>query len=98
MPIRWAAWTVDERGRFSAGFGAALDSPVASREVLVEAKETVRALLDRLPDDCTLEQVLYHLYVLQEVEAGIRELDEGRGIPHEQVAEELRRKWRLGAE
>jgi predicted transcriptional regulator len=71
---------------------------VANEGVLVEAKETVRALLDRLPDDCTLEQVLYHLYVLQEVEAGIRELDEGRGIPHEQVAEELRLKWRLGAE
>jgi hypothetical protein len=68
------------------------------RRVFVEAKETVRALLDRLPDDCTLEDVLYHLYVIQEVEAGIRELDEGRGIPHEQVAAELRRKWRLGAE
>ena len=64
----------------------------------MQTKETVKAVLDRLPDDCTFEQVLYHLYVLQEVEAGTRELDEGRGIPHEQVAEELRRKWRIGAE
>lgn len=64
----------------------------------MEAKETVRALLDRLPDDCTLEEVLYHLYVIQEVEQGIRELDQDQGIPHERVAEELRRKWRLGAE
>ncbi len=30
----------------------------------MEAKETVRALLDRLPDDCSLDEVLYHLYVL----------------------------------
>lgn len=64
----------------------------------MEPKEAVRALLDRLPDDGTLEQVVYHSYVLQEIEAGLRELDDGRGIPHEQVAAELRRKWQLGAE
>jgi hypothetical protein len=44
----------------------------------VEAKATVRALLDRLPDDCTLEDVLYHLYVLQRVEAGVADADAGR--------------------
>jgi len=64
----------------------------------MEAKETVRALLDRLSDECTLQDVLYHLYVLSEVEEGRRELDDGRAIPHEQVAQELRRKWQLAAE
>jgi hypothetical protein len=63
----------------------------------VEAKQTVRDLLDRLPDECTLEDVLYHLYVISEVEQGLTELDAGLGIPHEQVQQELRRKWRLGA-
>jgi predicted transcriptional regulator len=65
---------------------------------IMQTKETVRDLLDRLPDNCTLQDVLYHLYVISEIEEGIRELDEGRGIPHEQVEQELRRKWRLGAE
>ena len=64
----------------------------------MEAKETVRALLDRLPDECTLQDVLYHLYVISEIEQGIQELDAGQGISHEQVEEQLRRKWRLGAE
>jgi len=64
---------------------------------VVQAKETVRALLDRLSDECTLQDVLYHLYVLSEVELGRQELAEGRGIPHEQVAQELRRKWQLAA-
>ncbi len=63
----------------------------------MQAKETVRALLDRLSDDCTLQDVLYHLYVLSEVEQGGQELEEGRGIPHDQVARELRRKWQLAA-
>jgi predicted transcriptional regulator len=63
----------------------------------MEAKATVRALLERLPDDCTIEDVLYHLYVLQEVERGRADAAAGRLISHEQVADELRRKWLLGA-
>jgi predicted transcriptional regulator len=60
------------------------------------AKETVRALLSRWPDDCTLEDVQYHLYVLQAVARGEADDASGRTIPHEQVDEELRRKWLLG--
>ena len=60
------------------------------------AKGTVRALLDRLPDDCTLDDVQYHLYVVQAVARGERDEESGRTIPHEQVDAELRRKWLLG--
>jgi predicted transcriptional regulator len=60
------------------------------------AKDTVRALLDRLPDDCSLDQVQYHLYVVQAVAKGEADEQAGRLIPHEQVAAELRRKWLLG--
>ena len=63
----------------------------------METKDAVRALLDRLPDDCSIEDVLYHLYVLQEVERGRADITAGRVIPHAQVADELRRKWVLGA-
>jgi predicted transcriptional regulator len=63
----------------------------------VEAKATVRALLDRLPDDCTLEDVLYHLYVLQRVSAGVADAEAGRTLSHEQVAEDLQRRWILRA-
>ena len=59
----------------------------------MEAKATVRALLDRLPDDCTLEDVLYHLYVLQRVSAGVADADAGRTLAHDQVARDLRRRW-----
>jgi len=63
----------------------------------METKDTIRALLDRLPDDCTIEDVLYHLYVLQEVEQGRADIAAGRTVPHAQAADELRRKWLLGA-
>jgi hypothetical protein len=61
------------------------------------AKDRVRALLDRLPDDCTLDDVLYHLYVVQAIAGGVADADMGRVIPHEQVAADLRRKWLLGS-
>jgi predicted transcriptional regulator len=63
----------------------------------MDAKNTVRELLDRLPDDCSLEEVLYHLYVIQEIQDGRADVAAGRVVPHEQVARELRRKWLLGA-
>jgi hypothetical protein len=64
----------------------------------LQTKETVRALLDRLPDDCTLDDVLYHLYVLQAVEQGREDADRDGAIEHDQVVAQLRRKWLLGAE
>ena len=60
-------------------------------------KEAVKELLDRLPEDCSLDDVLYHLYVIQAVEHGQVEAAAGRTVPHEKVAEDLRRKWVLGA-
>jgi hypothetical protein len=63
----------------------------------VTAKETVRALLDRLPDDCSLDDVLYHLYVVQTVARGDADIEAGRTLSHQQVALELRRKWQLGS-
>ena len=62
------------------------------------AKDTVLSVLDRLPDDCTLDEVVYHLYVVQKLEQGLADADADRVIPHEQVEQELSRKWLLGAE
>jgi predicted transcriptional regulator len=58
-----------------------------------QTKDVVRELLDRLPDDCTIDDVQYHLYVIASVEQGRAEIADGKGIPHEQVKAELRRKW-----
>ncbi len=59
-------------------------------------KERVREILDHLPDDCSLEDVQYHLYVVQKVERGLADLEAGRTISHEEVERELRRKWTQG--
>lgn len=76
--------------------GGMHDAALLGRRSDVKVKETVRDLLDRLPDDCSLDDVLYHLYVLQKIERGLIDVEEGRTIPHEKVAEEMRRKWVIG--
>jgi len=58
----------------------------------VEAKEAV-TLLDRLPDDCNMEDVQYHLYVLQAVERGQADAVAGQTISHEEVDNAMQRKW-----
>lgn len=35
------------------------------------AKEEVSELLSKLPEDCTLEDVQYHLYVVEKIQRGI---------------------------
>ena len=35
------------------------------------AKEEVRSLIDKLPDDCTFEDIQYHLYVVEKIQRGI---------------------------
>ena len=63
---------------------------------MAEVKSQVRELLDRLPDDCSLDDVLYHLYVVKKLDQGLADSDADRVIPHDQVEEELRRKWQVG--
>ena len=63
----------------------------------MSTKDTVRAPLDRLPEDCTLDDVLYQLYVIQAVERGMADAEAGRTLSQEQVTEKLRRKWLQGS-
>ena len=41
-------------------------------------KNEVADLLKRLPDNCTLEDIQYHLYVIQKIERGLNDEEEGR--------------------
>ena len=56
------------------------------------AKEDVRRILDQLPDDATLEDIQYHLYVRQKIERAIDEADSGQVVTHEEMEERMK-KW-----
>jgi len=53
------------------------------------AKEEVKALLDKLPDDCSLEDVQYHLYVVEKIHRGIERADKEGVLSQDEVEEKL---------
>lgn len=42
-----------------------------------------------MPDDCTWEQVRYRMELCAKIEISEAEIDAGRGIPNEQVMQEM---------
>lgn len=56
------------------------------------AKDEVKSLLDKLPDDCTMEDVQYHLYVVEKIQKGI-ERAKSEGRLSQQETEKKLSKW-----
>ena len=56
------------------------------------AKQDVVAMISALPDDVSIEEIQYRLYVLEHIRAGLAELEAGEGIPDEEVRAEFA-KW-----
>ena len=52
---------------------------------MADAKEQLRELIERLPDDCTPEDVQYHLYVRQKIERGLEDIRQGRVFSQQEV-------------
>lgn len=57
------------------------------------AKQDVEHLLQQLPDDATLEDIQYHVYVLEKVRQGRADIAAGRCCTAEEARERLSR-WR----
>lgn len=49
------------------------------------AREEVRELLDGLPDEASLEEIQYHIYVRQKVQKGLAAETSGKTLTHEDV-------------
>jgi len=56
------------------------------------AKQEFKEILARLPDDCTIEDIQYHLFVLQKIEHGLKDAKEGRLYSQEEVESRMS-KW-----
>jgi predicted transcriptional regulator len=48
-------------------------------------KEQVRKMIEQLPDECSVEDVQYQLFLIEKVRRGLKSIDEGKGIPHDRV-------------
>ena len=56
------------------------------------AKNEVQQLLNTLPDDCSLEDIQYHLYVIEKVRNGLEVADTQGTLSQEEVEQRFG-KW-----
>ena len=57
------------------------------------AKEEILELIQRLPNDATIEDAIESLVVFYKVQHGLDQLDRGEGIPHEEAKRRIG-EWR----
>lgn len=55
-------------------------------------KDAVLDMIRRMSDDATLQDIMAELYFRHKVDRGLQELDEGKGIPHDEAKRRLR-EW-----
>lgn len=56
------------------------------------AKEQVESLLHKLPENCSLEDIQYHLYVLDKVQRGLDDARQNGTLSQAEVEKRLS-KW-----
>ncbi|ACK71314.1 conserved hypothetical protein [Gloeothece citriformis PCC 7424] len=55
-------------------------------------KQKIESILNQLPEDCSIEDIQYHLYVLEKVRLGLKVADTENRLKQEEV-EGLLNKW-----
>lgn len=63
---------------------------------MATSKQDVRRVLDGLPEEASLEDIQYHLYVLQRIERGREDVEAGRVLPQDEAERRstlLARRW-----
>jgi predicted transcriptional regulator len=58
---------------------------------MASPKQVAREILDSLPDDCSLEEIQYRLYVRQMVEEGRQDVRKGNLVSQEEIEQDLER-------
>ncbi|MHA1235684.1 MAG: hypothetical protein ACTSO6_08300 [Promethearchaeota archaeon] len=55
-------------------------------------KEEIIELIKNLPENATIDDIMYHLYVKKKITAGIEEIEQGKVVPHEKVMENAKKR------
>lgn len=58
----------------------------------MQVKERAKQVIDKLPDESTMDEIIHALYINTKFQHGVDEIKKGEGIPHEEAVEKLR-KW-----
>lgn len=53
------------------------------------AKQDALEAIQRLPDNVNLEEIVYRLHVLSKIQQGMKDVEEGKVISHEELMREI---------
>jgi predicted transcriptional regulator len=59
---------------------------------MTKTKEEAIELIKKLPDECTITDIIAELYFKQKVEQGLKDIEEGMTVSHEDVRKRMA-KW-----
>ncbi len=59
---------------------------------MASLKADIIAMIEQMPDDISVSDIMAELYFRKKVDAGLKALDDGDTVPHEQVKENMK-KW-----
>lgn len=59
---------------------------------MAEVKEQVIQMIESLPEKVTVDDIMAELFFKLQVDSGLKELDGGKGISHEEVEKRMS-KW-----
>ncbi len=54
------------------------------------AKEMAKNVIDKLPDEANMDDIIHALYIRTKFERGILEIEEGKGSSHEEAKKRMR--------
>lgn len=55
-------------------------------------KKEIIELIKKLPDDITLNDIIYHLYVKQKIIKGLKDIEQGKTVTNEEVMEKAKKR------
>ena len=55
------------------------------------AKSEVTSMLETLPDDSSLEDIQYHLYVIEKMKRGVEQAESEETLSHAEAEQRLRK-------
>jgi len=59
---------------------------------MLAVKQEAQEMIENLPDNCTYEDIQYHLYVVEKIKNGMKRAENGELSSHEEAKERMS-KW-----
>ena len=59
-------------------------------------KQMAKKVIDSLPDETNLDEIIHALYIKAKFDRGLRQIDEGKAIPHKEAKKRMKDEgWQM---